>query len=477
MAYVDNTDNEDEIGASNSTAKTAAPTTDDSALSSSGPGLVNATTAPAASAEGATTEKATDPSQSGWQDLSAYLNANSDQAGQMGDKLASGIDSQAKTAQDSISDLSNTFNSQTQSGYANLNTDQSAIDAAAADPTTYANDAGKYSQIQNDLSGTYSGPNKLSDLSGYAGVTSNINAAQNSLGLTSTEAGRDQLLKTNYARPDYNQGEQNLDQLLLENSPAAQSSISNVKDKWSGLSSNLASATTSAQALAQANQQAALDTQAYSQNAFNTAIGNQQNTLVQRASDANATRTGINDQYAQLKAALASGAITQAQATQLGLPTSDFYSNGTNLAAYLNGQNDNIANTSNVSTADDAAHMAALYKLSNQANTFYTDPTQIGTFKQNAIGLDPSALTNLKNVQDFNNSLNGVMIAPPGSYQDSVAHTINYYKQIGVLDANGNVPVSEQVFLAQHPDATPNQWLPLIQPYLDTEKSLFKVSS
>lgn len=480
MAYVD-TDNTDEDGTTGSSglasAKASAPTTDDSALSTSGSGVVSGTSSSSGSSTPATTEKATDPSQSGWQDLSAYLNANSDQSSQMGSKITSGIDTQAQTAQNSLNDLSNSFNAQSNAGGANLASQQSTLDAAAANPTAYANDANKYSQVQNDLSGTYKGPNALSDLSNYAGVTNNLNTTQNALGLTSSEGGRDQLLKSAYARPDYNQGEQNLDQLLIQNNPDVQNSFSNLNNKWSGLSNSLNSASTAAQATAQANQQAALATQSYGQNAFNTAINGEQNTLTQRASDANATRTSINDQYSQIKAALASGSITQAQATQLGLPTSDFYSNGTNLAAYLNGQNNNIANTSNVSTANDAAQMGALYKLSNQANTFYSDPTQIGTFKQNSIGLDPAALTNIKNIQDFNNSLNTTMIAPPGSYQDSVAHTIDHYKQLGILDGNGNVPVSEQVFLAQHPDATPNQWLPLIQPYLDTEKSLFKVNS
>lgn len=386
MSYIDDPQNEDDTTSSTSSATGTGSTVatakkanaqDDSGLTSGSDGTI-VSGASGSSGTGQTAPVAK-PTDSGWTNLNSYLNTNQDQAAQMGNDVAGKLTDQATGAQSSLKSVNDDFNSKAVAP--TLGTEQANIDAAVQDPTSYASDSSKLANIQNDLSANYTGPKSIQDDSGYANAVSKYNTAQQNLSLTGSESGRMNLLQNQYARPDYNQGQQSLDQLLLENNPDAQNSLSNVNNKFSGLMNEIGQATTASQAIAAQKASDAKNTSSYANTAIGNAANTQSTTYQDRLKADIASDDATRAQSLAISNAIANNQLTAEQAKLFGLNgTTNSY--GVNAANYLKYDNGTNATANNVTSAEEAAKINALFKLLGQdsSSQYSMDPAAHGTY-------------------------------------------------------------------------------------------------
>lgn len=184
--------------------------------------------------------------------LNQYLDANKENAGQMGTKIASDITNQGQATRTGIQDTSTEFNQLADQGTL------AGLDKApeeARNIVQQARTGAKNAQIdQNQMSrfgeianAQYKGPQDLTGTTKYANTAQQYEKAQQAAKNASSDEGRFSLLKDAYARPTYSQGQQNLDNLLLtgnqgakENIQSAATGLSDLAGVWSGAQSNAA---------------------------------------------------------------------------------------------------------------------------------------------------------------------------------------------------------------------------------------------
>ena len=110
---------------------------------------------------------------------------------------------------------------------------------------TQASDLDKSNYKTEKLTGGYTGPKTVDEVNGYGDtVKATQNAYQNVQNLGS-EGGRQQLLAQNFGRPQYSEGQNKLDQTLLQNSAGSKTALENTYSKYSNLNQLLDTAQTS----------------------------------------------------------------------------------------------------------------------------------------------------------------------------------------------------------------------------------------
>lgn len=317
-------------------------------------------------------------SNSGWTNLSAYLNANKDQASNMGSQVANTIDQKAQGASDQVNDLSTGFNKQVQDNTTQYNADD--VNKAITDATglkagqTY--DPNDVRAFQKYAGASYGGPSDFTQGAGYGAAAQATSDAQNKLAETQSEAGRQSLLKDQFSsasKNGYSNGESALDQALVEGSPEAQKALGGVEQKWSGISNilnNAASAGNSAVANARATDAATAKAAADALGAYGStdangvysggagALGAFSKNIYGQANDAeSAYNTGLAD----IQNAAANNQYSDAQLKSLGL-TAGQHTYGVQLTPQLiqAGLNPTVANTA---SADQYAQYQALAAL------------------------------------------------------------------------------------------------------------------
>lgn len=191
-----------------------------------------------------------DSSNSGFVGLQSYLAANQGQGQEMANNIASNVSGQAQDAQNQVNNLSQGFK-----GLVDQNTTTWNPDAV----NTAINDAENLSAngtlSQQDLSNfgkmagaSYNGPTDLSQQGGYSQAAQAVTGAQNALGETQSESGREQLLGQVYGGNGqaYSNGERALDQGLVEGDAGAQKTLSGLNNQWSGIGQWLGNASNTA---------------------------------------------------------------------------------------------------------------------------------------------------------------------------------------------------------------------------------------
>jgi hypothetical protein len=264
---------------------------------SSGTGTQTGTTNTAFGGPGAA------PSQP-WQNISTYLDANAGQAGNVAGKIAGDLTSQYNTANQAITDETPAFTGQVQAG--TTATNQSLLDSAAKDPTTFAKDPNNVQAFQNQLNAKYTGPTDFSHSADYTALQGQVLKGQQNAGLANQgTAGINTLLQN--SEGNQSQGASALDSLLLQENPTNFSTIQSAATPFAGLTSYLNQTQTGLDAAAQ---KGATDTAATAQNAqgqFNGPGGvvptfqNQLNSTVQaNQSKSQAFNTESSDIIARL---------------------------------------------------------------------------------------------------------------------------------------------------------------------------------
>lgn len=169
------------------------------------------------------------PKQSGsFTNLNKYLDANKEQASQMGSEIVNRVDSNATAAKQDIYNLGTEKQS-----VAQVNTNK-----YLQDPTKNTDDdIQSYQDLRS--SGGYHGPNDISETKNYFNTQKAVSDASQMVNNAGTEEGRISLLQDQYKRPSYNRGSQILDQTLVQNNEDSRQKFNDVTNKFSNLNSLL----------------------------------------------------------------------------------------------------------------------------------------------------------------------------------------------------------------------------------------------
>jgi hypothetical protein len=228
-------------------------------------------------------KKAGSPASSGsWVNLQKYVDANKQQANQMGDAVVGTADTAGQQAQTA-----------TQNFQAKVPEKTKQYSAQDLETQYYANPNADKAGYQNiKTTGGYTGPQNLEE-AGYGAAESAVGKANEKLNNLQTEQGRQQILGEVYGKPSYTGGQKTFDNLLLQNTSGVQNKVADANNRWGGLTGMLSGAKQQAsevipQNIATAAQNAQTATQAEQDyvNKFLTPIK-------QRATD----QTAANSEY------------------------------------------------------------------------------------------------------------------------------------------------------------------------------------
>lgn len=161
-----------------------------------------------------------------WTNLSAYLDANKEQAGEMADKVTGDIDSDAQNASTKID---------------GVKVAAPTVPLVETEDTLstkfFTNPDPSKKAVFDDFkkTGGYKGPDDIHGISGYDDTVTATGKAVNKVEQSKTEGGRQTLLTDRYNRPTYSQGEKVFDNLLVQNDPTSKTKFERVQGRWSGL--------------------------------------------------------------------------------------------------------------------------------------------------------------------------------------------------------------------------------------------------
>lgn len=239
-----------------------------------------------------------------FQNIASYLAANAPQSQQLAGQVAGTVSAPITQANTDITNAANTFTGAVNAGYTPQNTpgvtqalsDVQAGGVTPADVTTF----------QSQLNDTYTGPTDFTQATGFSNLETEIANAQAQGQNAQTPTGIQTLLQ-NVETPNYTQGINSLDSILLNENPANAATIAAAGAPAAALSGDLTSITAAenaaaAQAAAQASSAAsgagtALNTAATGvaapvEAAYNTALTGTENYNQTLSDIINAVGTG-----------------------------------------------------------------------------------------------------------------------------------------------------------------------------------------
>jgi hypothetical protein len=337
--------------------------------------------------------------------LQNYFNANKtdDPNQNMGAKLSDKLNDQGQAASQNINKANTDFNNQANSNRNQYN--DGLMKTVTTDPNAF------YQQTQTDpsntnvtefnreQSGNYGGPTQLNNYDKLSADTQNY---QNLTNQTGSEAGRFNLLKTYFNNGSYNQGQQNLDNLLMQGDKNQMQQMGQTRTQAANVASNLQQSALQAQDTGNQYANEAKDTA----NKVNTSLTGAMGTI----SDKNAADVqAANDYNTRIQGSLSSGKIAAADASKLGLTAGTTY--GVNAGSYFN---PGTVNANTVADKNTYQNYDALAHLANTTDTLFTDPTQLGV---NAANTNPF---NLKNYQSAVDSAKSTYTAANDSYNQQL---------------------------------------------------------
>lgn len=171
-----------------------------------------------------------------WTNLNQYLSANKEQAGAMADKVTGDIDTNATQADQKL----NQVKSAAPGTVAGLTGQQIKDDYLNKADLLDDTQKGAYSTFKT--TGGYSGPQDIYGIDGFDDAEAFTGKASQKLQQSKTEGGRQELLKDAYKRPTYSQGQNTLDNLLVQNDAGSRDKFGAVQNKWANLTSMFDSA-------------------------------------------------------------------------------------------------------------------------------------------------------------------------------------------------------------------------------------------
>lgn len=431
MAYaVDPTQDQQNQQPGNASAQGVAPVTTSSAPGAGPSGAKTPTGAP-------TSAQAAQP----FTNLQTYLTANAPQISQQANTISGNLTNQYGQVNNDISAGSTAFQNQVSAGFTPENSQ--VVQNAAANPTQFVTDPNNVKAFQSQINDQYTGPANFEGTAGYAGLNDEVTKDSANANLVNTPAGLQTYLQGTETNPT--QGENLLDSVLLQQSPAAIQQVQQAAAPFSQLPTYLSNNVTADDALASAApgaaQQAATDAQA----AFTGTGGvvptweqGLQNTLATDTAQSNAYNTAVNnligsESNANPDLSAVMDALSTYNGSAQGYSETNPYYNATSTLPQINGinlQNFTNPNTvapptqNSVASSGDVAEQAALQQLLGSGfNPFLTDTSRAGTYTTP----DPSSVPTL-------NSYLAPQIATLGT---DLANANSAYTANGVLAPNG----------------------------------------
>lgn len=156
--------------------------------------------------------------------IQSYLDANKEQANQMGSNIAGNIETKGAEAKTAVQ------------GFEAKAPKVDAYDPnAAIAKATQLTDQEKQQYKTNRQTGGYSGPEDISGVENYADTQAKATEAAQAAKNAATEEGQQALLKQTYARPTYSTGQNKLDQVLLQGSDQSRQALQDASQKYSAL--------------------------------------------------------------------------------------------------------------------------------------------------------------------------------------------------------------------------------------------------
>lgn len=319
----------------------------------------------------------------GYTNIQNVINAN--KGNQLGSAVGNNIQQVGNAAQNNLKSAQNQFQTDTANNQFNTDANNQVVQNVINDPTKYANTGNNDvnsqagSQFQTLISGQYQGPTALSNADQ---IQNQANNAKQLAGSLNTNAGRVGVLNQVVGSPQYSQGQQNLDSLLLAQSNSPQ--IQEAKRQALMLQGKVNTGIAGAAAQGQQNTNVA---QGYGQNVQNQLGQNLTNLDTNLTNQATAAGTQRDTDYQKAIADYKSGNVTQDEANLLGLTQGmNVYNTLNDPTAFLT-ENPLAASAQNVASADQYAKLQALQTLSGGYGTTaqgvlakYNDPTQAGAF-------------------------------------------------------------------------------------------------
>jgi hypothetical protein len=215
------------------------------------------------------------------------------------------------------------------------------------------------------LNASYQGPQNL--FSANPNLQQQTQNYQNTAGQTSTEAGRYNLLQQMFGGNNYTQGQQSLDQALLQTNPQQMQALQGAQQQANQTQQNLQNANNQAQQQAAGWQQTGQQVQQQAQANLNAAVNSLAGNGGTIANDAITAAQNQSAASTAAQQALANGTLTQAQAAQLGLSSiANTYGANSQLGQFM--QNP-ILTAQNSLSAADAQQVAALAQLGGLSPT------------------------------------------------------------------------------------------------------------
>jgi hypothetical protein len=339
---------------------------------------------------------------SGYTNIQSVLNANKNN--QLGQTVGSGIQGQTNQAQQNLNQSQQQFNQQTAANQANTQGNSQLVQNVLGNTAQYAPGGANQSQgqqFQQLMSGQYAGPTQLTNAQQIQNQAQNVKQLGQATG---SQAGQIGLLQQFVGSPQYTQGQQSLDQLLL--GQTGQPQLANARRSALQLQGQVGGALAGAQATGQQQQAQAANFGQNVQQQFGNTVAGINTGLQQQAQQQQA---GANAAYQQAVSGIQSGNITPQQAALLGLTQGEQVTGNAlqNVGQYLT-QNPNQATAQNVASAQNYAQLDALRQLGGT----YT-PSAAQNVLQQYSGQDQNA-NQFQNQQQITGNTTGFNTANQG---------------------------------------------------------------
>lgn len=184
------------------------------------------TGSPAQQAAGAQAGPDNKPTRSGsWSNLMSYINANAGNDAALGDRVKGNVDAEAQKAQEAQGQYQKAADSAISQGSVKDNGVTSSI---KSDPTQV-----KKEDFDRQYNASYGGPNSATNINEYAQAYNQAQNVQNSAKLaTGDQNDRVALLDKSFARPNYSQGERQLDSFILGGGQQGQERLQQIGQEY-----------------------------------------------------------------------------------------------------------------------------------------------------------------------------------------------------------------------------------------------------
>lgn len=218
------------------------------------------------------------PASSGqFKNLQTYLDANKEQAQQMGQKVVGSAEQSAQEAQQQQSEF--------QAAKPQAVQHQSAESLAQSyydNPNAKKED---YTALKS--TGGYTGPKSYVEMADYQEAQAATKKASEQVGQLQSQTGFEQAVAQQYARPQYNQGAKRLDAALIRGEDTSKKAAEQAYQKWGNLQSLLDQSINPVQSQIEQNLQTAQANKELVPQAEQQFTENLYNTYAQRASEEN----------------------------------------------------------------------------------------------------------------------------------------------------------------------------------------------